>query len=58
MPLPGRFEGTHTLGIPHGGGSMSFGSSLMSIAILSQVFLCRFMHTSGACAAGHNGLCG
>ena len=30
-------------------GSMSFGSSLMSIAILSQVFLCRFMHTALRC---------
>ena len=30
-------------------GSISFGSSLMSIAILSQVFLCQSMHTALRC---------
>ena len=61
MELSIHNQGKHIMPLPVGlkarihweshteSGSMSFGSSLMSIAILSQVFLCRFMHTALRC---------
>jgi hypothetical protein len=60
MPLPGRFEGTHTLEIPHG----EWQHIVWEFPYVYRDFVTGIFSGnpctphSSACAAGHNGLCG